>query len=346
MARPKKQFTDAMNLTISQMVEINKTLLEIKSELKKLYDFDVTEPTLATHIKSMGYNKVDNRVTNTSQKKAKEDKFSEVQKRFIEYHYWGGFSLNEILKKFNKEFNEEITESVLVKYIQKNGIDRFDLFIKGTTIDDIDNEEEKELYEIAKGWNDKILEQTREDISMYRAMRYMNGELYDISDNINTLWYDRNGMLRIIASGNTYLTEDGYETNMGTYRSGYALEEDVKFYDYKKLSPALSPNLVKMRKKMKSWYNSNKDLINRLYDIIMAEFVRDDVTDEYLKNIPQLHQFNKLCRELYEFKIRYAEVMHGKDSAIAKMMRCESIKKEEMERVIREYIPNYNPKES
>lgn len=81
MARPKKQFTDAMNFTISQMVEINKTLNEIKLTLKKFYDFDVTEPTLSTHIKSLGYDKYDGRKKDSSNHHCQKSKIVESKEK-------------------------------------------------------------------------------------------------------------------------------------------------------------------------------------------------------------------------------------------------------------------------
>lgn len=65
MARPKLQFSEQQNFRIAQMVEINMTLEEMVKDLKKNFNVSVSLPTLATHIKSLGLERVDNRKYNS-----------------------------------------------------------------------------------------------------------------------------------------------------------------------------------------------------------------------------------------------------------------------------------------
>lgn len=86
MARPKKQFTEEQNFRIAQMVEINKTLEEIISDLKKSYGISVHPTTLSKHIESLGLERIDGRKWNADKGKnhksgeTKADKVESVKK--------------------------------------------------------------------------------------------------------------------------------------------------------------------------------------------------------------------------------------------------------------------------
>ena len=117
MARPKKQFTEEQNFRIAQMVELNKTLEEIISDLKKNYGISVHPTTLSKHIESLGLNRLDGRKWNADKGKnhksgeIKADKVESIKKVPSKY---------KLKKYFDGEGQATIHEAKGVGYDEKD----------------------------------------------------------------------------------------------------------------------------------------------------------------------------------------------------------------------------------
>lgn len=64
MSRPKKQLTEEQKFRITQMVELNKTLVEIVEDLKTNFGLSIHPTTLSKFIESMGISRIDGRKWN------------------------------------------------------------------------------------------------------------------------------------------------------------------------------------------------------------------------------------------------------------------------------------------
>lgn len=336
MARTKIVFTEEQNFRIAQLVEINKSIKDIVLDLEQTFNIKVSENTLHTRIKELGLERTDCRSNN---KKDPTYEFSDEQKKFIEFMSETGCTLNEMPKIFEKEYGISVKRGVFDRLIQREGYVRGEPYVyKDTPYDEGEevyvfrdttsygwvNEDEDEVdnYKpiLEKIENpDKIVHQMAKDENLMRLMDYNNNLPYNYSnkgerEGLKDTWYNRDGFLKInvinTVEFNKAYTE--YRSNGGQFRTNYELEQDMRFYTFKDKRDGRGELATMCRKEIKSWYEDNRERINQLYDII--------VSNNYA-NCIEVIEFNKLCRELYELKIMFAEFAGAKPEIARNLKR-------------------------
>lgn len=334
MSRRKKYFSEEVNFRISQLIEINKTLEEIRQDIFKNFNFSVSKQTLSNQIKSLGYEDYDCRETSN----IKSHKLTYEQKIYIQFQYETGASLSEISKSLKQEYDIDITEPTINKIIKKEGFIRgekkeFD-WDEEDDWDDIQNEEVniKDIKEVEVTIQDnqiyqETLETLKNDPKIDRYNSYMSDSLYNYEGDgeragMKDTWYTRDGFLKIIINGNIFYLSSGVEYTIGEYRTETLFEHDLNFYTFKNqkdfMNNALIKNdkLFKKRKEIKKWYNRHRPRINELYDIIVEK--------NYSSTIPEIKEFNELCKEMYNLKMEYRDLYYSLNKYTRNLLKYES----------------------
>lgn len=330
MARKAVEFTEVENFSIAQMIEAGKNYDEITDMFEKMFR-KVSRSTIVKQIKSLGLEIKDGRTNNTRPFETNFKGFNDTQKRTIQL-YWGiGDTLDEIVGRLNEEFNITVSRTAVSNLIKKEGYaqgKRLESDWGDTNFGDEMEFEEKvkrnqELKDMIE-YPEELLEMMRKDENLIRLNWYNNGERYnydgqkgsDREDQKDT-WFNRDGFLKINVSPVMYMMKGykGYETEGGKYRCDYELKQDMRFYTFEEGTDSRGDAVLKKRLEIKKWYEDNRWVINNLYDTIVA--------NNY-SNCDEVNQFNDLCRQLYEKKMEFAEVLRGKDSNSILIMRGQS----------------------
>lgn len=81
-------------------------------------------------------------------------------------------------------------------------------------------------------------------------------------------------------------------------------------------SSSQGDNALAYRKELKQWYANNRGEMQRLYDEILKQ--------NFARDIEEVKLFNTLCKELYERKLGYGDIINGRHSQIQKILRGEA----------------------
>lgn len=318
MARPKVQFTEEINFRISQLVEVDKSVKEIVEDLYVNFNIKFNEETTRRQIKNLGLKKSDCR-----EKKHKESDFNEAVKMYIESQYMIGESISHIKKNIQSEYGIDVTKHTIKTYIEKNNIKRYKLsdsweeiesnfdapFINKIMDGMIKTKEAKYLKNLIEA-NIKLFDYFENDKQLQRYHRFFN-TLYNIEDDKKETWYNRDGFPIINISNNIYCYYDNtYETEAGKYVNEYSNISNLSFYtnpiklwcikEWKSENVSNIKERVSKKKEIVEWYESNKPIINSLYDKIY----KDDFSNE-----SDIKEFNTLCERLYELKLEYGDLV-------------------------------------
>ena len=320
MPRQKIEFTEVENFNLAQMVEVGKNYDEITDMFEKMFR-KVSRSIIVKQIKSLGLEIKDSRINNTRPFETNFKGFDDTQKRTIQL-YWGiGDSLDEIVKRLKDEFKIEVSRDSIRNLIKKEGYVQGKRFTMTTGDTDFGDEEDFErqvkINMEAKSkieYPEELIERMSKDENLIRLGWYEDERDYNYEGQKGTeredakdTWFNRDGFLKINVTPVIHFMKDykGYETEGGKYRCEFELKRDMQFYTFPEGIDSRGEELTKKRKEIKKWYEHNRWVINNLYDAVVAKNYSD--CDEVKK-------FNKLCRELYQKKLEFAEVLRGKYS--------------------------------
>lgn len=331
MARRAIEFTEAENFSITQMVEAGKNYDEITDMFEKMFR-KVSRSTIVKQIKSLGLEVKDNRINNTRPFETDFRGFDDTQKKVIQL-YWGlGDTLDEIVDKINDEFKIEVSRTAISNLIKKEG------YVQGKRhgldwgdTDFGDEEEFEEQVEInlekksEREYPAELIEKMSKDENLIRLGWYQAGRDYNYDGQEGTeregakdTWFNRDGFLKINVTPVIHFSRDymEYETEGGKYRTDWQLDNDLKFYTFSEGKDERGTEVEAKRIEIRNWYKKHRWMINNLYDAIVAKNYSD---------CDEVKEFNKLCRELYEKKMEFAEVLNGKNSKTMMIMRGQSM---------------------
>lgn len=319
MARRKIEFTEDQKSLMISMVTGGKTHSQIVEALDSVFGLKVGEETIRRKIKELGIKKEDGR---------QGVEFTSEEKSYIEISYNLGQSLRDICDGLKKEYNKDVSHTTIDKLIKVEG------YMKGERIefewDDDDDDDYIDWDKIVEKKNDEMskipqetLEKMAKDPNLIRLNWYKNGEPYNYEGNgvregMKDTWFTRDGFPKINLTNAIYFSKDYtyYETCGGEYRTQWLLDSDAKFYMFVEGEDPRGYEQTNKRLDIRRWYIDHKDKINKLYDKI--------VEMKFAAGIPEITEFNELCKKLYEFKIEFAEVLHGEDAVIPRLMRGET----------------------
>lgn len=311
MARRKIEFTEDQKSLMISMVTEGKTHSQIVEALDNVFGLKVCEETIRRKIKELGINKDDRR---------QGIEFTTKEKSYIEISYSLGQSLRDICDGLKREYNKDVSHNTIDKLIKTEG------YMKGEVTefewddeDDIDEKKNDKMSKIPQ----ETLEKMAKDPNLIRLNWYKNGEPYNYEGNgeregMKDTWFTRDGFPKINLTNAIYFSKDyiDYETCGGEYRTQWLLDSDTKFYMFVEGEDPRGYGATNKRLDIRRWYIDHKDRINELYDRIVEK--------NYAPGIPEITEFNELCKKLFEFKIEFSEVLHGKDAVIPRLMRGET----------------------
>jgi arginine repressor len=315
MARKKIQFTEEQKQLIETMATSNKTLTEISDALNEVFGMKVTLTTISNQIKSMGIVS-DNR-------RNKSTVFTTEEKNYIEIGYNLGLTVKDICEGLQQEYGKTVSAPTISKLIISEGYKQNEqieqkeetYFDEPINEPSSDNSDMDTTVERTSNVPESLIQKMCEDPNIIRLLAYERNTPYNCENGKDT-WFTRDGFPKINLSNSIYFQTDysDYDTCAGRYRSQWLLDSDMKFYMFEEGEDKRGYRHTKKRLDIRRWYIDHKDRINELYDTI--------VESEY-DDIPEVFEFNNLCKILFDFKIEFAEVLHGEDSPIVKMMRRE-----------------------
>lgn len=331
MPRAKIQFTDEQNFRITQLVEVGKNYDEIVEQFNNEFQ-PISRSSIVKQIKSLGLEIKDSRKDNTKIFKSGFKGFDDTQKKVIQL-YWGlGDTLDEIVDKINDEFKIEVSRTAISNLIKKEG------YVQGKRhgLDwgDTDFGDEEEFEEQVKinlerkserEYPAELIEKMSKDENLIRLGWYQEGRDYNYDGQEGTeregakdTWFNRDGFLKINVTPVIHFSRDymEYETEGGKYRTDWQLDNDLKFYTFSEGKDERGTEVEAKRIEIRNLYKKHRWMINNLYDAIVAKNYSD---------CDEVKEFNKLCRELYEKKMEFAEVLNGKNSKTMMIMRGQSM---------------------
>jgi transposase len=331
MGRRTIEFTEVENFSLTQMVEAGKNYDEITDMFEKAFR-KVSRSTIVKQIKSLGLEMKDNRINNTKIFKSGFEGFDDTQKRVIQL-YWGlGDTLDEIVERLKDEFKIEVSRTSIRNLITKEG------YVQGKryepTYGDTDFGDEEEFEEQVKinmekkserEYPEELIKKMSKDENLVRLGWYQEGRDYNYDGQEGTeregakdTWFNRDGFLKINVTPVIHFSRDymEYETEGGKYRCEFEWRQDMRFYTFSEGKDGRGAEAEAKRIEICNWYKKHRWMINNLYDAIVAK---------NYSNCDEVKEFNKLCRELYEKKMEFAEVLRGKNSKTMMIMRGQSM---------------------
>lgn len=320
MARKAVKFTEVENFSITQMVEVGKNYDEITDEFEKMFR-KVSRSTIVKQIKSLGLEIKDSRINNTKIFKSGFEGFDDTQKKVIQL-YWGiGDTLDEIADKINDEFKIKVSRDSIRNLIKKEGYIQGKRHESGWGDTDFGDEEEFERevkINMEKKsqieYPEELIERMSKDENLIRLGWYederdynYNGQKGTEREGAKDTWFNRDGFLKINVTPVIHFMNDyiDYETEGGKYRCEFELKQDMRFYTFSDGKDGRGSEVEAKRLEIRDWYEDHRWMINNLYDAIVAKNYSD---------CDEVKEFNKLCRELYQKKLEFAELLRGKNS--------------------------------
>lgn len=348
MPRAKIQFTDEQNFRIAQLVEVGKNYDEIVEQFNNEFQ-PISRSSIVKQIKSLGLEIRDSRKDNTKIFKSGFKGFDDTQKKVIQL-YWGlGDTLGEIVDKINDEFKIEVSRDSVRNLIKKEG------YIQGkrhesdwgdTDFGDEEGFEEQVKINMEKKsereYPEELIKKMSKDENLVRLGLYQEGRDYNYEgqegterENAKDTWFNRDGFLKINVTPIIHFSRDymEYETEGGKYRYEFELKQDMRFYTFSDGKDGRGVAAQAKRIEIRDWYEEHRWVINNLYDAIVAK---------NFSNCDEVKEFNKLCRELYQKKMEFAEVLNGKNSKTMMIMRGQSLDSsfEDFKKYMREETKN------
>lgn len=320
MARRAVEFTEVENFSIAQMVEVGKNYDEITDEFEKMFR-KVSRSTIVKQIKSLGLEIKDSRINNTRPFETNFKGFDDTQKKVIQL-YWGiGDTLDEIVERLKDEFNIEVSRDSIRNLVKKEGYVQGKRFTMTTGDTDFGDEEEFER-QVKMNMEKKsqieypqsLLDKMSKDENLIRLGWYEDGIEYNYDGQKGTeredakdTWFNRDGFLKINVTPVIHFMKDyiDYETEGGKYRCEFEWKQDMRFYTFSDGKDERGSEVEAKRLEIRDWYEKHRWMINNLYDAIVAKNYSD---------CDEVKEFNKLCRELYQKKLEFAELLRGKYS--------------------------------
>ena len=316
MPRPSIAFTESQQILIVELVNKNYTLDQVAVALKHRFDLKVSLPTLSNYIRSLGIARMDNRHKENPHK----FKLEVAQERYIRNLYEDlGFPVATICEQLDKLYNIKVSTKTMAKYIKDKGWKRSEI----TTIMSDENlnfgdEQEMELEDTTI-YSKELLNKMRKDENLRRFYLYQQGEDYNIYGEHGSLdtWFTRDGFPKIELSHSIIFNRDNtdYQAIGGQFRTAEQYEADMRFFTFSTGIDGRGDAAQQYRIELKEWYTTHRGEIQRLYDEIIQQ--------NFARGIEATRLFNNLCKELYERKLGFGDVIHGKHSPIQQTLRGE-----------------------
>lgn len=317
MARHGIELSDSQKLLITELVEEKSTLEQIAKELMKQFNLKISLPTLSNHIRGMGLERVDSR----SKDKPNRFRLEEPQNNYARSLYENlGLSIATICEQLEKLYNIKVSTKTMAKYIKDKGWKRSEI-ITTTSEENLNFGDEQEMgLADTTIYSKELLNKMRKDENLRRFYLYQQGEDYNIYGELGSLdtWFTRDGFPKIELSHSIIFNRDNtdYEAIGGQFRTAEQYEADIRFYTFNTGIDGRGDAAQQYRTELKEWYATHRGEIQRLYDeIIKQNFARD---------IEEVKLFNALCKELYERKLGYGDIINGRHSQIQKILREEA----------------------
>lgn len=331
MARRAIEFTEVENFSIAQMVEAGKNYDEITDMFEKMFR-KVSRSTIVKQIKSLGLEMKDNRINNTKIFKSGFEGFDDTQKKVVQL-YWGlGDTLDEIVERLKDEFEIEVSRTSIRNLIKKEG------YIQGKRHEsdwgdtDFGDEEEFERQikinmekKSEREYPEELIKKMSKDENLVRLGLYQEGRDYNYDGQEGTeregakdTWFNRDGFLKINVTPVIHFSRDymEYETEGGKYRCEFEWKQDMRFYTFSDGKDERGAVVEAKRIEIRDWYEEHRWMINNLYDAIVSK---------NFSNCAEVREFNELCKELYQKKVEFAEMLRGKNSKSMMIMRGQSM---------------------
>lgn len=318
MPRKKIEFTEEMNFRITQLVEAGKTLMYMVDDIKNQFGLKITIPTIQKQIEVLGLKRKDSRRMNGKSFQTEFDGFDDTQKLTIQLSWGTGATLDEIKTLLKKEFGVVVSRDSIYNLIKKeNYVQGKRLTFEYGDTDFGDEEEfdarvkEAEEEKATREYPQELLDKMAKDENLIRLSWYEEGEPYNYNGQKDTeregmkdTWYTRDGFLKINTTRVMWFSEGykDYNTVAGTYRSEWQLQNDVELYTFPSGKDSRGAAIQSKREEIRDWYTENRWIINELYDAIVAK--------GYI-NFDEIHQFNKLCGELYAKRMEFINLVLG-----------------------------------
>lgn len=320
MARKAVEFTEVENFSIAQMVEVGKNYDEITDMFEKMFR-KVSRSTIVKQIKSLGLEIKDSRTNNTRPFETNFKGFDDTQKEVIQL-YWGiGETLNEIVERLKDEFNIEVSRTAVSNLIKKEGYiqgKRYESDCGDTDFGDEGEFERQVRINMEKKsqieYPQRLLDKMSKDKNLIRLGWYederdynYNGQEGTEREDAKDTWFNRDGFLKVNVTPVIHFTKGytDYDTEGGKYRGEFEWKQDMRFYTFSDGKDERGSEVEAKRLEIRDWYEKHRWMINNLYDAIVAKNYSSCV---------EVNEFNKLCRELYQKKLEFAEVLRGKNS--------------------------------
>lgn len=314
MGRHGFKLSESQTLKIKKLAEANYSLEKIAEVLRSTYEIKVSIPTLSKYIKRMGVERLDNRC----KKSTSRFSLNEKQEDYVRILYTEqGLSIREICENLEIMRGVKVSPKTLSKYLKDKGEGKAEPILK------MDNDfnfgdEMDENTSNGTVYNEALLDKIIKDENLKRFYNYLNGDDYNVLGENGTIdtWFTRDGFPKIELSYSMVVyTKGDYDAVGGKFRTQYQYDSDKEFYTLNR-GEKNGGNALKYRLELKEWYANNIGEIRRLYDeIIKRNFARE---------IKEVKLFNALCKELYEKKLGYGDIINGRNSSIQKTLRGES----------------------
>lgn len=317
MSRHGIELSDSQKQLITELVAEDSTLEQIAKELMKQFNLRISLPTLSNHIRGMGLERIDNR----SNDKPNRFGLEEPQNSYARNQYENlGLSIKDICENLNVICETKVSTKTMAKYIKDKGWKRSEI-ITTTSEENLNFGDEQEMG-IADTtiYSEELLNKMRKDENLRRFYLYQQGEDYNIYGEHGSLdtWFTRDGFPKIELSHSIIFNRDNtdYEAIGGQFRTAEQYEADMRFFTFSTGIDGRGDAAQQYRIELKEWYTTHRGEIQRLYDEIIQQ--------HFARGIEATRLFNTLCKELYERKLGFGDIIHGKHSPIQKTLRGET----------------------
>lgn len=317
MPRPRLAFTESQQLLIVELVNKYHTLDQIAAALKHRFDLKVSLPTLSNYIRSLGIARMDNRHKENPHK----FKLEKAQANYTRNLYEDlGFPVATICEQLDKLYDIKVSTKTMAKYINEQGWKRIELPQTEEWADfDFGDEQEMGIADTTI-YSEELLNKMRKDENLRRFYLYQQGEDYNIYGEHGSLdtWFTRDGFPKIELSHSIIFNRDNtdYQAIGGQFRTAEQYEADMRFFTFSTGIDGRGEAAQQYRIELKEWYTTHRGEIQRLYDEIIQQ--------NFARGIETTRLFNNLCKELYERKLGFGDIIHGKHSPIQQSLRGET----------------------